>query len=328
MFGRKTPKDKDLMGHGSTSEKEWKLIERVVMANSLELKRTRRWGIFFKALTFVYLFLLIGIFMVNSGDLGESRASGPHTAVVEVEGVISASDRANADAVISALKRALKNEGTKAVVLRINSPGGSPVQSAYIYDEIMRLRELYSDIPIYSVIVDTGASGAYYIAAATQEIYANGASVVGSIGVTAAGFGFQELIEKIGVERRQFTSGDHKAFLDPFSEVDPEEQALFEELLGEVHQQFIDDVKKGRGDRLADNDKLFSGLFWTGTQALELGLVDGLKSTSQLARELGYPDIVDFTYRPSPLEQFANSLGASMASTLVKLSQSGDLTLK
>jgi protease-4 len=327
MFGRKAPKDNEITGQG-TSEKEWKLIERVVMANSLELKRTRRWGIFFKALTFVYLFLLIGLFMVNSSNLTSTASTGPHTAVVEIEGVISASESANADAIISALKRALKNENTRAVVLRINSPGGSPVQSAYVFDEILRLRELYSDIPIYSVIVDTGASGAYYIAAATEEIYANGASVVGSIGVTAASFGFQDLIEKLGIERRQFTSGEHKAFLDPFLEVDPEEQALFEELLNDVHQQFISDVKKGRGDRLVENDKLFSGLFWTGSQALELGLIDGLKSTSQLARELGYPDIVDFTYRPTPLEQFANSLGASIASTLVKLSQSNELILK
>jgi protease-4 len=202
------------------------------------------------------------------------------------------------------------------------------VQSSYIYNEINRLRALHENVSIYSVIVDSGASGAYYIASATEEIYANGASIVGSIGVTAAGFGYQELIEKIGVERRQFTSGEHKAFLDPFSEVVPEEKALFETLLGDVHQQFIEDVKAGRGDRLSEDPKLFSGLFWTGSQAMELGLVDGLKSTSELARELGYPKIIDFTYRPSPFEQFTRNLGISMAETFISMGETQEWELK
>jgi protease-4 len=251
-----------------------------------------------------------------------------HTAVIDVTGIIAQGQLAGADSVITSLRRALEHSDTKAVVLRINSPGGSPVQSSYIYNEINRLRELHKEIPIYSVIVDSGASGAYYIASATQEIFANGASLVGSIGVTAAGFGYQELLEKVGVERRQFTSGEHKAFLDPFSEVDPEEKVLFETLLNDVHEQFIEDVRKGRGDKLADNDKLFSGLFWTGRQAVELGLVDGLKSTSELARELGYPVTIDFTNRPTPFEQFARNLGVSITETALKLGVGQEFQLR
>lgn len=310
------------------SAKEWRLIERVVMANTNELKRSRRWSIFFKILTFIYLFGLLVVF-INSTNFGNTeKATGGHTAVIDVQGVIADGKTAGADTVVSSLRAALKHSDTKAVILRINSPGGSPVQSSYIYNEIIRLRALNPSTPIYSVISDSGASGAYYIAAATQEIYANGASIVGSIGVTAAQFGFEELLTKIGVERRQFTSGEHKAFLDPYSELKPEEKEIFETLLNDVHQQFIDDVKAGRGDRLKFDDKTFSGLFWTGRQALEMGLVDGLKSTSELAREIGFERIVDFTYRPSPLESFASSLGVSMAEALVKITSSNELKLQ
>lgn len=327
MFGQKSESTSGF-GSAGSQEKEWRLIEKVVMANTEELKKQRRWGLVFKVLTFVYLFVLLGIFLFNSSNTSEVGSTGGHTAVIDVSGVIAAGELAGADSVIGSLRASLEHPDTKAVVLRINSPGGSPVQSAYIYNEIQRMRDLYSETPIYSVIVDSGASGAYYIAAATQEIYANGASIVGSIGVTAAGFGFQDLLEKIGVERRQFTSGEHKAFLDPFTDLDPEEKVLFETLLNDVHNQFIDDVKKGRGDKLSDNEKLFSGLFWTGSQALELGLVDGLKSTSQLAREIGYEQIVDFTYRPTPFEQFARNLGVSIAETLVKLGASQSLEIR
>ena len=318
MFGKK---DKSLepFSAGGHPDKEWKLIERVVMANTAELRKGRRWGIFFKLLTFIYLFGLFGYIALNSSVQNPGAASGPHTAVIDINGLIASGEQASADRIIGSLRDAVKHPDTKAVILRINSPGGSPVQSSYVYDEVKRLRELHKDIPIYAVIADTGASGAYYIASAAQDIYANGASVVGSIGVTAASFGFQDLIAKIGVERRQFTSGEHKAFLDPFMPVDPQEKALFEALLDDVHQQFIDDVKAGRGDRLKETPEMFSGLFWTGNQALELGLVDGLKSTSELARDIGYPQIVDFSYRPSAFDQFARSLGVSMAQTFMKM---------
>lgn len=327
MFGRNNQDGSSTSAVGS-SEKEWRLIEKVVMANTEELKKHRRWGIFFKLLTFTYLFVLVLYFWSSTSGQNEMGSTGGHTAVIDVSGVIAAGQSAGADSIVGSLRDALKHQDTKAVILRINSPGGSPVQSSYIYNEINRLRALHEDISIYSVIVDSGASGAYYIASATEEIYANGASIVGSIGVTAAGFGYQDLIEKIGVERRQFTSGEHKAFLDPFSDVVPEEKAIFETLLDDVHQQFIKDVKAGRGDRLTQDPKLFSGLFWTGSQALELGLVDGLKSTSELARELGYPKIIDFTYRPSPFEQFTRNLGISMAETFMSIGENQTWELK
>ena len=326
MFGYKS-KSSDALGPVEATNKEWRLIERVVMANTLELRRGRRWGIFFKLLTFSYLLAIVIFFMISNSGPTTLGKTGGHTAVINIEGMIASGELAGADAVIGSLTEALQHPDTQAVILRINSPGGSPVQSAYIFNEILRQRALNDEIPIYSVIVDSGASGAYYIAAATQEIYANGASIVGSIGVTAAGFGYQELMDKVGIERRQFTSGDHKAFLDPFAAVNPDEQALFESLLNDVHQQFIRDVKLGRGDRLMESPELFSGLFWTGSQALELGLIDGLKSTAELARELGYPQTVDFTLHPSPLEAFARNLGVSLAQGLVKFGVSQGVTL-
>lgn len=329
MFG-KNPQQESSDDSWAGSRKEWQLIEKVVMANTAELKKQRRWGIVFKLLTFIYLFALLWLFISNSDiGVGIPEKTDGHTAIVEVRGLIAQGEPANADAIVTSLRNAMDHEDTRAVVVRINSGGGSPVQSAYVFDEIQRLRSLHADVPIHAVIADTGASGAYYIAAAAENIYANGSSLVGSIGVTAASFGFEELIGKLGIERRSFASGEHKTFLDPFQPVDPEERELFEALLDNVHQQFIADVKKGRGDRLVtDNDKLFSGLVWTGTQALDLGLVDGLKSTSELARELGYPNTVDFTLRPSPLQQFARNLGVSVAETLVKLGATESLQLR
>lgn len=329
MFG-KNPQPESSDDSWAGSRKEWQLIEKVVMANTVELKKQRRWGIVFKSLTFIYLFALLWLFISNSDiSLMVPEKTGGHTAIVDVRGLIAQSEPANADAIVTSLRNAVDHQDTRAVIVRINSGGGSPVQSAYVYDEIQRLRSLHEDVPIHAVIVDTGASGAYYIASAAENIYANGSSLVGSIGVTAASFGFEELIEKLGIERRSFASGEHKTFLDPFQPVNPEERVLFETLLENVHQQFIADVKEGRGDRLVtDNDKLFSGLVWTGAQALDLGLVDGLKSTSELARELGYPNTVDFTLRASPLQQFARNLGVSVAETLVKLGATESIQLR
>lgn len=330
MFGNRDTDD-TTRDQWAGSRKEWHLIEKVVMANTAELRKQRRWGIFFKLMTFVYLFALLWLIVasrgLNVGAIPES--TGGHTAVVEVAGLIAADESASADNIFAGLQAALDHPDTQALILRINSGGGSPVQSAYVYQELRRLREEHPDIPINAVIVDTGASGAYYIASGAENIYANGASLVGSIGVTAAGFGFTDLMDKVGVERRDFTAGDHKAFMDPFQDVDPEEQALFQALLDDVHQQFITDVKAGRGDRLStDNEDLFSGLVWTGQQAQELGLIDGLKSTSQLARELGYPRLIDFTRRPSPWRQFAKEMGVGMAEALVKLGVTDNWSLK
>lgn len=330
MFGKDRTSTDGTENWGG-SRKEWQLIEKVVLANTAELKKQRRWGIFFKLLTFIYLFALLWLFIAGSSfdKSGIPDHTGGHTAVVEVRGLIADGEMASADNIYASLQAALEHPDTRAVILRINSGGGSPVQSSYIYNEVQRQRELHPDIPINAVIADTGASGAYYIAASAESIYANGASLVGSIGVTAAGFGFQELIEEFGIERREFTAGEHKAFLDPFQPVDPEERELFETLLNDVHQQFIEDVRAGRGDRLDEsNDKLFSGLVWTGDQAVELGLIDGISSTSELARELGYPQLVDFSAHLSPWQRFARDLGVGIAETLVKLGVTEELTLR
>jgi len=294
------------------SGRDWKLIEKLVLSLQSEQKRSRRWGIFFKFLTFAYLFALL--FMIRSpiGD-GMDSVTGHHTALVELSGPIAADELASADNLVGSLRAAFEAEKSRAVVLRINSPGGSPVQSGYVYDEIKRLRAEYPDKKVYAVISDIGASGAYYIAAAADEIYANRASLVGSIGVVAGGFGFTELMEKLGVDRRLYTAGENKAFLDPFSPERDEDIAFWQSVLESTHGQFIAAVKDGRGDRLADDERLFSGLVWSGEQALELGLVDGLGSTSWVARELvGEEELVDYSRTPSPFQKFVEQLGVSM----------------
>lgn len=305
--------------------KAWKLLESTLQASLQEQRRARRWGIFFKSLTFLYLFGAVMIFSPLGGMDSTSRSTGPHTAVIEVRGIIADQQQASADNLVTSLRRAFENENTRGIVMRINSPGGSPVQSGYIYDEIRRLRAEHPDIPLYAVITDLGASGAYYIAAAADEIYADRSSLVGSIGVTAAGFGFVGTLDKLGIERRTYTSGEHKAFLDPFQPEREDERQFWEEVLDNTHQQFIERVKAGRGDRLADNDELFTGLIWNGEQALELGLIDGLGSTSMVARELvGVEKTADFTYRESPFERFTRQLGTTVGNTLaVHLGLSG-----
>jgi protease IV len=256
------------------SDKEWQLIEKLVLSLGSEQRRARRWGIFFKLLTFAYLFFVI-LLMAPAGGHTPSLPKEGFTAVVDVSGVIAADESASAENIISGLRDAFAADGVKAVVLKVNSPGGSPVQSGYVYDEIMRLKALHG-IPVYAVIADLGASGAYYISAAADFIYADKASLVGSIGVIGSGFGFVGVMDKFGIERRQYTSGEHKGFLDPFSPVNQDEKIFWEGVLNTTHLQFIAQVKKGRGDRLKDNPQLFSGLIWTGEQALELGLIDGL----------------------------------------------------
>lgn len=292
-------------------------LEKLVGALTAEQRKSRRWGIFFKFLTFLYLFALL--FMFRGPLMGglDTTAVEAHTAVVEVNGTIASDTHASADNLVGALRRAFEAENARAVVMRINSPGGSPVQAGYVYDEIVRLREQHPDKKVYAVISDIGASGAYYIAAAADEIYANRASLVGSIGVVSGGFGFTELMDKAGVERRLYTAGENKAFLDPFSPEEPGEVAFWNEVLEKTHEQFIEYVRKGRGERLADDERLFSGLVWTGEQALDLGLVDGLGSTSWVAREVvGEEELVDYTVQPSPFKQFSDALGVSIVAAL------------
>lgn len=300
------------------NDKEWRLIEKLLMQQNKESRRARRWGIFFKLLTFGYLFVILFLFTLPNW-MGDSPANlgGAHTALVDINGVISDQDLANADTIVTGLRDAFEDANTKGVVLRINSPGGSPVQAGYVYDEIMRLKSLYPNTKVYAVISDIGASGAYYIAAAADEIYADKASLVGSIGVISSSFGFVDTLEKLGIERRVFTAGESKAFLDPFSPMKKKDKDFWQGVLSVTHKQFIDQVKKGRGDRLKSDEEVFSGLIWTGEQALEMGLVDGLGSTGFVAREvIGEENIVDFTLKRSPFEEFADRLGIAAGTTL------------
>jgi protease-4 len=311
----KAPSSQD-DGERKGDAKSWQLLEKTLLASVQEQRRARRWGIFFKSLTFLYLFVMLAMFSpLMDFEKGASR-NASHTALIEVKGMIADTEAASADNIVGSLRSAFEDEKTKGVILRINSPGGSPVQSGYIYDEIRRLRAQKPNIKVYAVITDLGASGAYYIASAADQIYADKASLVGSIGVTAAGFGFVGTMEKLGVDRRTYTSGEHKAFLDPFQPPKPDETAFWQGVLDTTHRQFIASVKAGRGDRLKDKDhpELFSGLVWTGEQAVALGLVDGLGSASYVAREvIGEKDMVDYTVQESPFDRFSKKLGSSVA---------------
>jgi len=308
--------NREKMSDENKSEWERDVLNRLAFASLNEQRRARRWGIFFKSLAFVYVFAIF--FYIPAGWDSGKITPGKHTALVDLEGVISAGTPANADSLVGGLREAFKHKNTAAVILRINSPGGSPVQSGYVYDEIKRLREQYPDKKLYAVVSDICASGGYYIAAAADEIYADKASIVGSIGVLMDGFGFVETMDKLGVERRLLTAGKHKGVLDPFSPLKKDEVTHVQGLLDSIHQQFIDKVKEGRGDRLSKSPDLFTGLFWNGEEGLKLGLIDGLGNSSFVAREVvGVEKIVDFTARQDFLERFADQIGASMANVIV-----------
>lgn len=299
----------------NSSNEQWynKALERVVMASISEQRASRRWGIFFKSLFFLYLIIALFL-MLPEGSLVTSQPSKAHTALIDINGVISADDRANSDDIVTSLHEAFKDKGTKGIILRINSPGGSPVQSSYVYDEIRRLRAQHKNIKVYAVCTDICASGAYYIASAADQIYANPSTLVGSIGVLIDGFGFVDTLQKLGIQRRLYTSGNHKGFLDPFSPIKPEEQEFIKHLLTNVHQQFINSVKAGRGNRIKNNPELFSGLAWDGSQAKTLGLIDGFGSAGYVAREIIKNEkIVDYTLKPNYFEQLANKMGAAFA---------------
>lgn len=296
---------------------EHELLQRFAFRALDEQRRSRRWGIFFKLLFMGYLFLLLVLAYKPDSWTADTASSEHITALVAVEGNIDVAGDANADMVISGLRNAFRNAKTKGVILRINSPGGSPVQAGYINDEIYRLKAEHPDIPVYAVITDICASGAYYVAAAADQIYADKASIVGSIGVRMDSFGFVDSLKTLGVERRLFTAGANKGFLDPFSPLDPEEVTHVQTLLKEIHQQFIDTVLKGRRDRLTDDPRLFTGFIWTGAQGLELGLVDGLGSSSYVARELiGANHIVDFTPQPGLVDRLSRRMGTTISNTI------------
>jgi len=296
---------------------ERQTLEKVALAAVTEQRRARKWGIFFKLIGFIYLtFILIMVMgLTNGADIGAAKT---HTALVDLDGVIAPGNPASAERIIEGLQAAYKNKFTKGVILRINSPGGSPVQSGQINDEIKRLRAKHPTIPLYAVVEDICASGGYYVAVAADKIYVDKASLVGSIGVLMDGFGFTGTMEKLGVERRLMTSGDNKGFLDPFSPADPRQQQHAQSMLTEIHQQFIQTVKKGRGARLKETEGMFSGLIWTGERSIELGMADAIGSLEFVAREvIKAEDIVDYTPRQSLADRFAKRFGAAAAQALV-----------
>lgn len=303
------------MDQEKTERQEREILQRVALAAVQEQRRARRWGIFFKLLTAAYV--LVVTLAVVIDRLGDTKRHGSHTALVELNGIIGADQKTNADDISAGLQAAFENKHSKAVILRINSPGGSPVQAGYVYEEIRRLRKKYPAKKLYAVITDVCASGGYYIAAAADAIYADQASIVGSIGVLMDGFGFVDGMHKLGVERRLLTSGKHKGMLDPFTPLNPQDERHVQTLLDTIHGQFIARVKAGRGSRLMSDPQIFSGLIWTGEQAKVLGLVDGLGSASYVARGIvGAEDIVDYTVKEDYLERLAERIGVALGRDL------------
>jgi protease-4 len=287
-------------------------LEQLARESLDERRRARRWSILFRSLTFAVL-LAIAVTILAIVGARERVCLEKCTALVEVRGELDASGRASAERVVSALQAAFKNTGTKGVVVRVNSPGGSPVQAGQIYDEMRRLRAAHPAIPLYVVVEEIAASGGYYVAAAGDRIYVDKASVIGSIGVIMEGFGFTGLMEKAGVDRRVITSGENKAFLDPFEPVKPAQREYVQTLLDDVHKQFIEAVKAGRGERLKEEPGMFSGLVWNGKRAIELGLADELGTVDYVAREvIKAEEVVDFTPEDNIAERVARRFGAAL----------------
>ena len=295
------------------------VIEKLAFAAVTEQRRTRRWSIFFKFLLALYLLLLLLVSMPRDWD--EMTTVGKkHSALVDLSGAISDSTEASADTVIGGLRDAFEDKKTAGVILRANSPGGSPVQSSYIYQEIRRLRELHPDTKLYAVVTDMCASGCYYVVSAADEIYVNKSSIVGSIGVRMDSFGFVDTLDKLGVERRLYTAGESKGFLDPFLPSKESDVEHVQKLLGGIHEQFKTAVRDGRGEKLDEAPQLFTGLVWTGEESLDMGLVDKIGSAGYVAREvIGAEDIVDFTRQPDLLERLSERIGVAMARAMSQL---------
>jgi len=301
------------------NESNWerKVLEKVALEGIAEQRRHRRWGIFFKIIGFAYLTVVLLIALDWPGAGERLHDASRHTAMVDLRGVISSKGDASAEHILTALQAAFEDKKTVGVVLRINSPGGSPVQAGIINDEIKRLRGKYPDIPLYAVVEDICASGGYYVAAAADMIFVDKASIVGSIGVLMDGFGFTGTMDKLGVERRLLTAGENKGFLDPFSPQNAQHKAHAQEMLAEIHRQFIDVVRKGRGSRLKETPDMFSGLMWSGAKSVELGLSDDFGSLESVAREvIKAEDIRDFTVKPNLAEKLAKQFGADMAESV------------
>jgi len=302
------------------NDQQWErgLIEKLATAALKEQRRARLWGIFWKLLTFAYLTVII-LLAMDWKDSGEAAKTGRHTALVEIKGLIAPGSDSSAEKVSLALQSAFKDKNTQGVVLRINSPGGSPVQAQNIFDEIRRLRAKYPKVPLYAVVEDLCASGGYYVAAAADKIYVAKGSIVGSIGVRMDNFSVVGLMEKHGIERRLITAGKNKALLDPFLPEQPEHKKIAEELVGEIHQQFIDAVREGRGKRLKETPDMFTGLIWTGPKSIELGLADSLGTLDSVARDvIKAEDVVDYTQKENIAEKFARRFGMGATSALLE----------
>ena len=307
---------------------EKSVLEKMALSLVTERRRARRWSVFFRLLVVAYIGFMTAIWLGYlsppglSGAAGLARQTGDgevgrHTALVRIDGVIKADGDNSAERINAALRQAFEDKGTAGVVLLVNSPGGSPVQSAQIFNEIRRLRAAHENTELHVVVEEVCASGGYYVAAAADRIHVNPASLVGSIGVLIDGFGFVGTMHMLGVERRLFSAGTNKGFMDSFSPVSQRDRDHLQGLLDQIHSQFIDAVRLGRGDRLGDDPELFSGLVWTGARAIELGLADGVGSVRQVAREvIGAERVVDFSRQDTLLERAARRLGISLGSAL------------
>lgn len=303
------------------------MLEKISFLSLQEQRLRRRWGIFFKLAGLAYLVAVL-VLVVDWGG-SEKLADGKHTALVYLHGTIDSDGDASAERINGSLQSAFEDKGTVGVILRINSPGGSPVQAGIVHDEIRRLRAKYPQIPLYAVVEDTCASGGYYIAAAADKIFVDKASIVGSIGVLMDGFGFTGTMEKLGVERRLLTAGENKGFLDPFSPQDTKQKEHAKVLLSEIHKQFIEVVRQGRGKRLKETPEIFSGLMWTGSQSIELGLADDYGTVDSVARDVIKADkILDYSVKENIAERFAKKLGADMAKNLVLRLSSEQATMR
>jgi len=298
---------------------EREVLEKLVFATLKEQKAARRWGIFFKAVTLLVVIVGLSAYFDFSWPGSDSDTLGRHTALIEVEGAIESEGSGSAGVVIPALNKAFSDSGSVAVVLHINSPGGSPVQAGMIVDEMIRLRKGYPGKPLYVVVDEICASGCYYIAAGADRIYVNKASIVGSIGVLMDGFGFTGAMEKLGVERRLLTAGENKGFMDPFSPLSEKHKQHAQAMLNEIHEQFIQVVRNGRGKRLKETPDMFSGLFWTGAKAIDMGLADAYGTVDSVARDVvKAEDIVDYTQHEGLPERVLKKFGAAMGAGAMK----------
>ncbi len=305
---------------------EHNVIEKIALASIKEQARARKWGIFFKSLFFIYLFGFFAMSIYPKVKANWGGEGNYHTAVIDISDAIAEDKDANAADIIESLRDAVKDDQTKGIILHSNSPGGSPVQSNYVYQEIRNIKKAHPDLPIYAVVSDICASGCYYIASATDKIFVNPSSLIGSIGVIMDGFGFVDTMKKIGIERRLLTAGAHKAMLDPFSPPKADETKFMQALINQVHQQFITAVKNGRGDRLKETPDMFSGLVWTGEESINNGISDAYGNDDEVAKNtIGAEKLVKFSQQKSLLDKMSGKLGASFGQALGSLLLSPNL---